>query len=64
MARDVLIRLNKLSANGKAPANAKVRFTPTILRVDAEGYILDDYFDVIMVDGEGTANDLPETDLN
>lgn len=64
MARDVLIRLNRLSTTGKVPANAAVRFEPTVLRADADGYILDDYFDAVMVDGEATVTDLPETDLN
>lgn len=64
MARDVLIRLKKLSTTGKVPANAAVRFEPTVLRADADGYILDDYFDAVMVDGEATVTDLPETDLN
>lgn len=64
MARDVLIRLKKLSTTGKVPAHAAVRFEPTVLRADADGYILDDYFDAVMVDGEATVTDLPETDLN
>jgi hypothetical protein len=64
MARDILIRLNKLTASGKAPAEETVWFKPTVLRSDADGITVDDAFPVELVDGVGTANDVPTTDLN